>query len=472
MEAVKHMKHSCFSSWSYPQGLIAASVLVLGVGTAISGQTLEGQNKGDTTNWTGVNLQGWLELDYIPLRVRFDAGSAGAQVVNIDFPHIVSGRPGLEDLNGFWPATGNAQFTSLPTLSIDSSGVWSYSFTVNIMDQNPAEVRFYTRLAAGAHLYGGSSLQIKGSPGTLQIHKPSPGAGTPDLSVMTTGSTAAVPGGTVSYSISYTNQSLNSIAHGVQVTQILPPQFVLLTNSLPTDAKVTGNTLFWDLGDLGANASGQLSFQGTITLDALPGTILTNLTQILSSENDLNPADNTCSALTTVTCGGVALVIVSDPKSVVACPGSLATFSVAASTSAGLSFQWRKEGTALAGATASSYTIASVTPGDVGLYDVEVSTACGSVVSGAAILSLNPGSRIAINHQSFRPDGGLELQFNTGCSGTYYVQYCADLVSWKTSSQTVIGNGSPASWVDFGPPATDSAPSTSPARFYRVVQAP
>jgi hypothetical protein len=442
------------------------------VGTAISGQTLEGYNKGDTTNWISGNLQGWLELDYIPLRVRFDAGSSGTQVVNVAFPHLVSGKPGFEDLSGFWPVTGNAQFSSPPTLSIDSSGVWSYSFTVNIRDQNPAEVRFYTRLAAGAHLYGGSSLQLKGSAGTLQVHKPSPGAGTPDLSVVTTGSAGAVPGGAVSYSINYNNLSLNSIAHGVQVSQILPPQFVLLTNGLPTNAKLIGNTIFWDLGNLGANTSGQLSFQGTITLDALPGTILTNVTQILSSENDLNPADNVSSAFTTVMCGGQVPAIVSNPDSVVACPGSSVTFSVAVTKAAGMAFQWRKDGTELAGATASSYTIASVTPADAGLYDVQVSTACGNVSSGAAILSMNPGSPISINNQSFRPDGGLELQFNTGCSGTFYVQYSSDLVSWKTSSQTVVGNGRPASWVDFGPPATDSAPSSVLARFYRVVQAP
>src|SRR5262249_167163 len=154
-------------------------------------------------------------------------GSAGAQVVNIAYPHLISGSPGFEDLNDFVPVTGNAKFASLPTLSIDPSGTWSYSFTVNITDQNPAEVRFYARLSAGAHLYGGSSLQLKGSAGNVQIHKPSPGAGTPDLSVVTTGSTSVVPGGTVSYSINYTNHSQNSIAHGVQVTQILPPQLVV-----------------------------------------------------------------------------------------------------------------------------------------------------------------------------------------------------------------------------------------------------
>ena len=466
------MKHLCSSFPSNCHCLIAASALVLGVGTAISGQTLEGHNKGDMTTWVGGNLQGWLELDYVPLRVRFDGGAAGAQTVRIDFPHLVSGSAGFQDLGGFWPVTANAQFASPPTLTVNSSGVWSYSFVVNITDQNPAEVRFYTRLAAGAHLYGGSSLQLKGSAGNVQLHKPAPSAGAPDLSVVTTGSTSAIPGGAVSYSITYSNQSVSSVAHGVQVSQVLPPQLTVLTNSLPSNAKVTGDTVFWDLGNLSSQAGGQLSFQATVALDASPGDVLTNLTQILSSENDLNPADNDSTTFTTVMCGGAAPAIMSSPNSVAACPGSSVTFSVGAGAAAGLVFQWRKDGTQLAGATASTYTIASVASTDTGLYDVEVSTACGTVSSGAAFLSLNPGAPVAINRQSFRPDGGLELQFSTGCSGTYYVQYSPDLISWKTSGQTVIGNGSPASWVDFGPPATDSAPSANLTRFYRVVQAP
>jgi hypothetical protein len=34
-------------------------------------KTLEGQNKGNTTLWSTGNLQGWAELDYIPMRVSF-----------------------------------------------------------------------------------------------------------------------------------------------------------------------------------------------------------------------------------------------------------------------------------------------------------------------------------------------------------------------------------------------------------------
>jgi hypothetical protein len=451
--------------------LTAVSVLALGTSVSVSGATLEGQNKGNPIAWSGVNLQGWLELDYIPMRFRFDAASAGTQSVKLDFPHLGGTTPGFQDLTGFTAFTTNAHVVTAPVLSTDPSGVWSYALTIKIDDQNPAEVRFYARIAAGAHLNGGSSLQFKGSAGTVQVHKPAPAAGAPDLAVATTGPGSALPGSTLSYSISYNNRATGSTAYGAQISHILPPQLFVITNSLPPNARVTGNTIFWDLGNLAGHDSGQLAFQAIVGLDAQPGTVLTNLTQILSSENDLNPDDNASTSLTSIVCGGATPAIVSSPTSVLACPGSSVTFSVGAAGSSSLVYQWRKEGAPLSGATSSTYTIASVTPADAGFYDVEVSTACGTVTSAAAILSMNQGLPVMIRNPTFRADGGLELQFDTGCSGTYYIQYSDDLIVWKISGQAVQGTGGSVSWVDAGPPSTDSAPSMNAARFYRVVQA-
>ena len=135
--------------------------------SALAGPVLQGQNKGDTVNWYAGNLQGWGELEYIPLRVYFAAGSAGNQTVQIDFPHLNGKLFGFEDLAAFAPATPNLAFTSAPVLTTGSSGVWSYTFSVNVSDANPAEVRFFARMASGAHLNGGSSLQIKGSAGNV-----------------------------------------------------------------------------------------------------------------------------------------------------------------------------------------------------------------------------------------------------------------------------------------------------------------
>jgi len=60
---------------------------------------LEGQNKGDTIDWYSVNLQNWLELDYIPCRVHATGYPAGSQItVTIDFPHLNGSTPGFQNL--------------------------------------------------------------------------------------------------------------------------------------------------------------------------------------------------------------------------------------------------------------------------------------------------------------------------------------------------------------------------------------
>src|SRR5689334_7400435 len=137
-----------------------ASLLLLGVTGQIFGSSmdLQGQNKGDSNTWSAVNLQCWLELDYIPFRVYFGNGSAGTYTVNLDFPHLIGTTPGFEDLTSFNCYTTNVVFTSAPRLVMDPSGTWTYVFTVRVLDNNPAQVRFFARLAAGAHLNPGSSL--------------------------------------------------------------------------------------------------------------------------------------------------------------------------------------------------------------------------------------------------------------------------------------------------------------------------
>lgn len=66
-----------------------------------------------------------------------------------------------------------------------------------------------------------------------------------------------------------------------------------------------------------------------------------------------------------------------------------ATFTVAASGTAPLAYQWRKDGTNIAGATSASYTTPATTTADSGAaYTVVVSNAAGSVTSAAATLTV------------------------------------------------------------------------------------
>ena len=69
--------------------------------------------------------------------------------------------------------------------------------------------------------------------------------------------------------------------------------------------------------------------------------------------------------------------------------GNSVTFSVVATGTPTPSYQWRKDGTAISGATATSYAISSPVSGDAGSYTVVVTNAAGSVTSSSASLAVN-----------------------------------------------------------------------------------
>lgn len=81
-------------------------------------------------------------------------------------------------------------------------------------------------------------------------------------------------------------------------------------------------------------------------------------------------------------------VITSNPASQHVMVGDSVTFTADAFGSGVMSYQWRKGGTAIQGATGSSFTIASAAPGDAGSYDVMVTNAQGSTTSSAATLNV------------------------------------------------------------------------------------
>src|SRR5256885_4379494 len=102
--------------------------------------------------------------------------------------------------------------------------------------------------------------------------------------------------------------------------------------------------------------------------------------------------------LTVSGCGGsdtsqtpnpVAPAITTQPASQMVSVGQTATFTVAATGTAPLRYQWQKNGTAIGGATAASYTTPATTAADNGdQFTVVVSNAAGSVTSRAAALTV------------------------------------------------------------------------------------
>ena len=98
-------------------------------------------------------------------------------------------------------------------------------------------------------------------------------------------------------------------------------------------------------------------------------------------------------ATLTVSAAATAPTITTQPANQTVTAGQTATFSVAASGTAPLSYQWKKDGTAIGGATSSSYTTPATTTSDNGAqFNVVVGNAAGSVTSSVATLSVSGGS--------------------------------------------------------------------------------
>ena len=86
----------------------------------------------------------------------------------------------------------------------------------------------------------------------------------------------------------------------------------------------------------------------------------------------------------------VDTVIASQPVSVQTNLGATAAFRVTATGTPPLSYQWRRDGVVLAGATDSALTLANVQQTDRGNYEVVVGNPFGSLISKAATLTLTP----------------------------------------------------------------------------------
>jgi len=82
-------------------------------------------------------------------------------------------------------------------------------------------------------------------------------------------------------------------------------------------------------------------------------------------------------------------VIVQQPMSQIVEAGTNVTFSVVATGAPPLSYQWRKNGTKINGATNSTYSIADVDSSHIGNYTVLVANAGGAVTSTVARLTVN-----------------------------------------------------------------------------------
>lgn len=93
-------------------------------------------------------------------------------------------------------------------------------------------------------------------------------------------------------------------------------------------------------------------------------------------------------AVLTVTAAAVAPSIVTQPASQTVAPAAPVTFSVVAGGSSPLSYQWRRNGVAISGATSASYTFTPAGTDNGALYSVVVTNAAGTITSSSAAATI------------------------------------------------------------------------------------
>jgi predicted outer membrane repeat protein len=94
------------------------------------------------------------------------------------------------------------------------------------------------------------------------------------------------------------------------------------------------------------------------------------------------------------------VAITAHPQSQTKCVDDPVTFTVTATGTGPLSYQWRKNGGDISGATSNSYSIPSVTTDHGGSYDVVVTNVCGALTSNSATLTVGDGPVFTQHPQS------------------------------------------------------------------------
>ena len=116
--------------------------------------------------------------------------------------------------------------------------------------------------------------------------------------------------------------------------------------------------------------------------------------------------------------------------------GGSASFSVGATGTAPLSYQWRLNGANVSGATSPSLNLSGVTTNQAGSYTVLVNNSAGSVTSSPAILTVNVPPSITVQPQHQSVTAGSAASFSVTAGGTAPLSYQWRLYGTNLSGAT------------------------------------
>ncbi|HLP07616.1 MAG TPA: immunoglobulin domain-containing protein, partial [Opitutaceae bacterium] len=323
----------------------------------------------------------------------------------------------------------------------------SYSYTINVTGGVAATAPSITTQPSSQTVTAGGSVSFSvAASGTAPLSYQWKKGGS-DISGATSATysiASAASGDAGTYTVVVTNSAGSATSNGATLTVNAAATAPSITTQ-PSNQTVTagGSVSFsvaasgtaplsyqWKKG--GANISGATSATYSIASAATgdAGTYTVVVTNSVGSTTSNG-------ATLTVNAAATAPSITTQPSSQTVTTGSAVSFSVAASGTAPLSYQWKKGGANISGGTSATYSIASAATGDAGTYTVVVTNSAGSATSNGATLTVNAAATapsITTQPSSQTVTTGSAVSFSVAASGTAPLSY-----QWKKGGANISG---------------------------------
>lgn len=201
---------------------------------------------------------------------------------------------------------------------------------------------------------------------------------------------------------------------------------------------VDGQTYQWYKDDVAiSGATGSSYSSGSTVTTASGGRYKVKVTNSVGSTMSAE-------AVITVINRSTGPTFTTQPSNQTAYTGGSVTFTATATGNSTISYQWRKNGTAISGATSSSLTLNNLQSSDAGNYSVLASNADGSTASAIAQLTVAASIPPSITSQPTSQVGGKggSASFSVSATGTPAPTY-----QWKKNGADISGaTSSTLSW--------------------------
>jgi hypothetical protein len=219
---------------------------------------------------------------------------------------------------------------------------------------------------------------------------------------------------------------------------LYPPQLPTITAQPQSQSVAVGSTVTFSVSAIGSPPlSYQWRFNGVnIPLQTGPSYTISNAQTTHSANYTVlvsNGAGSVPSA-TAVLKVGYPPSITTQPQSRTVTAGNSVSFSVAATGTAPLAYQWQQNGADISGATSSTYSIGAVQASDAAYYTVSISSPFGSQTSAAATLTVLVPPTITTQPQSLTVNIGASAMFTAAATGNPAPTY-----QWKFNGANIGG---------------------------------